>query len=136
MTVQHELITGTVGRIGHIQLNRPKALNALTLGMVQGLRQALENWADDPQVDAVFVEGVGERAFCAGGDVKSVYFAGRSGEVGRDGTLTADFFREEYMLNFQIANFPKPYITLLDGFTMGGGAGISILAEELKRVSE
>lgn len=75
----------------------------------------------------ILVTGAGERAFCAGGDVKSIYWAGNAGDKGRDGTLTADFSRAEYTLNFRIANYPKPYLAYLDGVTMGGGVGISIL---------
>ena len=122
-----ELITKKTGRIGHIELNRPKALNALNWNMVQRMQDALRNWEVDDSVEAVLVTGAGERAFCAGGDVKSIYWAGKAGDVGRDGTLTADFFRAEYSLNYRIANYPKPYLAYLDGVTMGGGVGISVL---------
>jgi len=122
-----ELITNKKGRIGHIELNRPKALNALNWNMVQRMHEALGNWELDDSVEAVLVTGTGERAFCAGGDVKSIYWAGKAGDVGRDGTLTADFFRAEYTLNYRIANYPKPYLAYLDGVTMGGGVGISVL---------
>ena len=122
-----ELITSKKGRIGHIELNRPKALNALNLNMIQCIQIALANWEADASVEAVLVTGAGERAFCAGGDVKSIYWAGKADDVGRDGTLTADFFRAEYTLNYRIANYPKPYLAYLDGVTMGGGVGISVL---------
>lgn len=122
-----ELIAKKVGRLGHIELNRPKALNALNFEMVQRMHDALGNWENDDSVEAVMVTGVGEKAFCAGGDVKSIYFAGKARDVGRDGTLTADFFRAEYTLNYRIANYRKPYLAYLDGVTMGGGVGISIL---------
>ncbi len=122
-----DVITNKVGRIGHIALNRPKALNALNWNMIQCIHMALENWETDDSVEAVLVTGAGDRAFCAGGDVKSIYWAGKAGDVGRDGTLTADFFREEYTLNYRIANYPKPYLAYLDGVTMGGGVGISVL---------
>ncbi len=122
-----DVITNKVGRIGHIELNRPKALNALNWNMVQRLHDALKNWEVDDSVEAVLVTGAEERAFCAGGDVKSIYWAGKAGDVGRDGTLTADFFRAEYTLNYRIANYPKPYLSYLDGVTMGGGVGISVL---------
>ena len=94
--------------------------------MVRQMREALSMWARDDSVQSVVVTGEGDRAFCAGGDVKAAYYAGRSGELG-DGALTGDFFREEYQLNFLIANYEKPYISWLDGLTMGGGAGISVL---------
>lgn len=121
-----EIITREVGSAGHIHLNRPKALNALTLEMVRGMAAALTQWASDDSVAAVVVTGEGERAFCAGGDVKAAWRAGKDGALG-DGSLTGDFFREEYQLNYQIANYPKPYVSWLDGVTMGGGVGISIL---------
>jgi enoyl-CoA hydratase/carnithine racemase len=95
--------------------------------MVRGIDRTLIDWQHDNDVEAVVITGDGDRAFCAGGDVKSVYLAGKSGEVGRDGTLTADFFREEYALNHRIAGYPKPYISYLDGVPTGGGVGISIM---------
>ena len=122
-----ELITSRIGRLGHIELNRPKALNALNFDMVQHMLDALENWEDDKSIEAILVTGAGGKAFCAGGDVKSIYFAGKAGDVGQNGTLTADFFRAEYTLNYRIANYSKPYLAYLDGVTMGGGVGISIL---------
>ena len=120
------LIATKIGRLGHIELNRPKALNALTFEMVQRLHEALDLWEVDDSIEAVLVTGVGEKAFCAGGDVKSIYFAGKAGDSGRNGTLTSDFFRAEYTLNYRIANYRKPYLAYLDGVTMGGGVGISI----------
>ena len=121
-----ELIVEQVGAVGHIQLNRPQALNALTLDMVLGMRDALEKWQADSSINAVVVSGAGDRAFCAGGDVKAAWRAGRAGEIG-PGSLTDRFFREEYQLNHQIANYDKPYVAWLDGITMGGGVGVSIL---------
>ena len=125
--LNHEIITKKVGRVGHILLNRERALNALSLEMVRGIDRALIDWQNDDEIEVVVVTGAGDRAFCAGGDVKSVYLAGMAGEVGRDGVLTADFFREEYTLNHRIARYPKPYISYLDGVVMGGGVGISIM---------
>ena len=125
-TLSEDLIVKTIGPLGHLELNRPKALNALNLEMVSGMHRILTAWCEDESIEAVLVTGAGERAFCAGGDVKSVYFAGMGGELDRRGSLTADFFREEYTLNYLIANYPKPYIAYLDGVTMGGGVGIAI----------
>ena len=91
-------------------------------GHDRGLRRpARVAWATDPAIKAVLIEGVGEKAFCAGGDVLAVYHAGQEG-----GALAADFFRREYTLNRRIKTFPKPYVALLDGITMGGGVGVSI----------
>jgi enoyl-CoA hydratase len=84
----------------------------------------LRNWAADPSIHAVLVRGAGERAFCAGGDVRAVYEAGRG--ISGDTDLPAVFFREEYELIRRIHRFPKPYIAVIDGITMGGGAGISV----------
>lgn len=117
----------TKGPLGLITLNRPQALNALSLGMIRAIGPQLDAWEADPGVGAVVIQGAGDRAFCAGGDVRAVYEAGL--EAKRDGTdltgMTADFFREEYVLNHRIHTFPKPYIALVDGIAMGGGVGLS-----------
>jgi enoyl-CoA hydratase len=107
-----------------ITINRPQALNALTLDNYRRIDPALRAWAADPSVHAVVVHGAGDRAFCAGGDVRAVYEAGRG--ISGDPNLTAVFFREEYELIRRIHHFPKPYIAIIDGITMGGGAGISV----------
>jgi enoyl-CoA hydratase len=107
-----------------ITINRPQALNALTLENHRRIDPALRAWAADPSVHAVVVRGAGDRAFCAGGDVRAVYEAGRG--ISSDPSLTAVFFREEYELIRRIHHFPKPYIAIIDGITMGGGAGISV----------
>lgn len=107
--------------VGFITLNRPKALNALTLPMIREISPQLTAWQEDSTVKAVVVRGSGERAFCAGGDVRAVWQAGRDGDP-----MTEDFFREEYRLNRLIHVFAKPYIALIDGVTMGGGVGLSV----------
>ena len=111
---------------GVATLNRGDALNALTLEMIRLLRPQLAAWAADPAIKAVMIEGAGDRAFCAGGDVVAIYHAiqeeRRSGVAS---SLTRDFFFEEYQLNAAIAGFPKPYVALLHGITMGGGVGLS-----------
>ncbi|MBP7340400.1 enoyl-CoA hydratase/isomerase family protein [Niveispirillum sp.] len=125
--MSEDVICTVRGAIGHILLNRPKALNALTLGMVEVMAPALEAWGLDPAIKAVVIRGAGDRAFCAGGDVRAVWDAGwerRRGEG--DGALTAAFFGGEYRLNRQIKRFPKPYVALMDGITMGGGVGLSV----------
>lgn len=102
-------------------LNRPNALNAITQSMVEQVAKALRAWETDGAVQAVLIEGAGERAFCAGGDVVAVSKAGQAGS-----DLAKTFFQEEYRLNRAIAMFTKPYIAFLDGIVMGGGVGLSV----------
>ena len=110
------------GGIGILTLDRPKALNALNLQMVEAVSAALCRWHDDPAIRAVLVEAVPGRAFCAGGDVRGVIEA-----AARHGVREAvPFFRAEYRMNWRIAHLGKPYIAFLDGITMGGGVGISV----------
>lgn len=110
------------GRTGHLLLNRPRTLNALDHGMVEALSEYLTAWRDDPAIHAVVIEGAGERAFCAGGDIRAVRDAALAGDT----ALIERFFAEEYQLNQLIAGYPKPYVALIDGFCMGGGVGISV----------
>jgi len=115
------------GALGLVTLNRPKALNALTLPMIEALAPALDIWAADPAIRAVAIVGAGGKAFCAGGDVRAAWEAGMARRSGQgDGALTATFFGEEYRLNRRIARFPKPHVAILDGIVMGGGVGLSI----------
>lgn len=110
------------GRIGRLTLNRPRALNALDLPMIHALAAALEAWRDDPEVHLIVLEGAGDRAFCAGGDVRTIrewVLAGRHDEI-------EAFFVHEYALNRSIARYPKPYVSLIDGICMGGGVGVSV----------
>lgn len=112
--------------VGLVTLNRPKTLHALTQDMIVAFDQRLRAWARDAAIRAVVVQGEGPRAFCAGGDIVAVWRAGmeaRSGEG--DGATTRSFFQLEYNLDRRIRRFPKPYIALIDGITMGGGVGIS-----------
>jgi enoyl-CoA hydratase len=124
MTDCDEIVVGRNGGLATLTINRPQALNALTLDNYRRFDPALRAWEADPSVHAVVVRGAGERAFCAGGDVRAVYEAGRG--ISGDRDLTAVFFREEYELIRRIHHFPKPYIAIIDGITMGGGAGISV----------
>ena len=119
---EQTLIARQDGRIGRILMNRPKALNALDIEMIRGIAVALEQWRDNPQVHAVVIEGAGDRAFCAGGDIRAVRQASMDG---RHQDVEA-FFAEEYALNAIIATYPKPYIALIDGICMGGGIGVSV----------
>ena len=119
--------TAIEGAVGVITLNRPKALNALDHAMCLAIDAALKAWATDDKVAAVLIRGAGDRAFCAGGDVRAVREDGLAWKRGAgDGALTRDFFRDEYRMNRRIATFPKPYIALIDGITMGGGVGLSV----------
>jgi enoyl-CoA hydratase len=115
-------IPGVGGNLGVITLNRPRALNALTLEMCQALDERLEFWAANPRIKAVIIQATEGRAFCAGGDVLQLYQQG----IARHYSALRAFFWQEYRLNSRIRHFPKPYISLLNGITMGGGAGISI----------
>jgi enoyl-CoA hydratase len=124
MTTEDTVVTRRDGRVGRILLNRPKALNALNLAMIRACTKALKAWQDDPHVHAVVIEGAGERAFCAGGDIRVL----RDGQVSGDRASVDEFFREEYALNLLIATYPKPYIALIDGICMGGGIGMSVHA--------
>ena len=113
------------GRLGLVTLNRPKALNALTHAMALALERQLRAWAEDDAVGAVAIRGAGEKAFCAGGDIRALYEAGRvDGAV--DGRANFAFYADEYRLNTLIKRFPKPYIAFMDGVVMGGGVGVSI----------
>lgn len=111
----------TRGRLGLITLDRPAALNALTHGMVGRIRMALDAWAVEEAVTTVAIRGAGDRAFCAGGDIVSLYRDATTG----DGRAAAAFWRDEYRLNALIARYPKPYVALMDGIVLGGGIGLS-----------
>lgn len=117
-----EIICETRGAAGIATLNRPKALNALTHGMVRDLAAALDGWERDPAVTRVVIRGAGGKAFCAGGDIRALYEAGRAGRIAE----ALAFWREEYALNIRIKRYPKPYVALLDGIVMGGGVGLSL----------
>ncbi|HVL76680.1 MAG TPA: enoyl-CoA hydratase/isomerase family protein [Noviherbaspirillum sp.] len=111
-------------RIGIITLDRPKALNSLSLEMVRAITTALLGWREDPGVRAVLIRSTSERAFCAGGDIRFFYEMGKA--TPREGSaLLEDFFTEEYALNHLIHFYPKPYIALMDGIVMGGGMGVA-----------
>ena len=116
-----QIIARKVGQLGRITLNRPKALNALTLDMVHAMIAALQVWKDDDDVQAVLVDAEGEKGFCAGGDILMLHNSGKAG--GEDAWR---FWHDEYQLNTLIQTYPKPYIALIDGITMGGGVGISV----------
>jgi enoyl-CoA hydratase len=108
------------GRLGHLVLNRPQAMNALNHGMIVAVAAALREWEHDDGVSTVLISGAGERGLCAGGDIVSIYADAKSG-----GNQSAGFWRDEYLLNAQIKRYPKPVVTLMDGVVLGGGVGIS-----------
>ena len=115
-----DLIVRREGSAGIIRLNRPKAINAMTLEMSEGIDAALDQFEADPAVAAIVLEGAGERGLCAGGDIRGLYESSRTG-----GDLGKRFWRQEYVMNARIAKFPKPYVAFMDGLVMGGGVGLS-----------
>ncbi len=121
MSSEPEVLFERRGAAGIITLNRPKALNALSHQMVRLIHPQLMAWAQDPDVSRVVLKASGERAFCAGGDIRAIYDLGRAGRA--DEALA--FWREEYLLNHYIGTYPKPYVSLIDGICMGGGFGLS-----------
>jgi enoyl-CoA hydratase/carnithine racemase len=119
--ISDEVATYVANRIGFIELERPKALNALSTGMIRAMHAALDQWRENPDVLAVVVRSQHPRAFCAGGDIRFLYETAQRGEQDARDT----FFSEEYRLNHAIFTYPKPYIALMNGVVMGGGMGIS-----------
>jgi enoyl-CoA hydratase len=115
-----DLIARREGSAGIIRLNRPKAINAVTLDMFREIDRALDRFEADPAVAVVLLEGAGERGLCAGGDIRALYESARAG-----GDLGKVLWREEYILNARIKKFPKPYVAFMDGIVMGGGVGLS-----------
>lgn len=109
------------GRAGRITLTRPQALNAISYKMCQEIEAALDQWRDDPVVDLVIIDAAGDKAFCAGGDIQEMYDTARVGDY----AYGQKFWADEYRLNLKIAAYPKPYVAFMQGFTMGGGVGIS-----------
>jgi len=110
--------------IGVIVLDRPKALNSLSLEMVRAVTRALLQWKDDRSVDAVVIRSSSEKAFCAGGDIRFFHDVGKATPQ-QGSALVEDFFTEEYALNYLVHFYPKPYIALMDGVVMGGGMGVA-----------
>lgn len=110
-----------VGKAGRITLNRPSALNALSYEMILAIEKALIEWRDNESVHLVIIDAVGDKAFCAGGDVQKLYNTGITGEF----AYMRKFWADEYRLNAMISNYPKPYVAFMDGIVMGGGVGVS-----------
>ncbi len=115
-----ELLAEIRSGVATVTLNRPKALNALNLGMVEGLAWWLDAWEEDKRVRTVVLRGAGQKAFCAGGDIRALHASAK------DGTPYAgDFYRAEYALDYRIHTYPKTIVAVIDGIVMGGGMGIS-----------
>lgn len=109
-----------VGRAGRITLQRPQALNAMTYEMCLAIENAMDEWAEDDNVLLVVIDAEGDRAFCSGGDIAELYATGTKGDF----AYGRKFWADEYRLNNKIFNYPKPVVSFLQGFTMGGGVGI------------
>ena len=118
-----DLLVSNEKSLRGITLNRPRAMNALTLDMVVEIYDLLRSWASDPDVKVVMLDGAGERGLCAGGDVRALYNAARTGT-----DLPHRFWKAEYRLDALIARYPKPVVAIMDGIVMGGGVGISAYA--------
>lgn len=119
--MSEDILFSKQGHLGIITLNRPAALNALTRPMIHMINEQLTRWLDDVAVAAVVIQSSNEKAFCAGGDVRWLYESRKQGI-----SMQMTFFEEEYRLNRLIHHYPKPYIALMDGITMGGGVGIAL----------
>jgi enoyl-CoA hydratase len=117
---ESDLIARKEGAVGVIRLNRPKAINAVTLEMFHDIDRALDAFEKDPAVAVILLEGAGERGLCAGGDIRALW---ESSKV--RGDLGKILWRDEYILNARIKKFPKPYVAFMDGIVMGGGVGLS-----------
>lgn len=127
---QNDVLAEVRNHIGHLTLNRPAGLNAITLDMVRHLQRHLDAWAEDSTVHAVVLRGAGEKAFCAGGDIRSLYDSFKNGD-----TLHEAFFVEEYALDLAIHHYRKPVLALMDGFVLGGGMGL-VQGADLRVVTE
>ena len=115
-----ELLVDIRNSVAHLTLNRPQVLNALTHGMIKGMAELFTRWARDDKIKAIVMCGAGEKAFCAGGDIRALRDSAAS-----NGTLHHELFIDEYRLDYQLHRYVKPVICVLDGIVMGGGMGIS-----------
>jgi enoyl-CoA hydratase len=121
MAAEPQVLSERRGHLGHIILNRPRAINALSHEMISIVRDLLTEWAEDDSVQTVLLTGNGERGLCAGGDIVSLYNDARSGDI----HSSAAYWADEYRMIAQIANYPKPYVAIQDGIVLGGGIGLS-----------
>ncbi|MGE0253857.1 MAG: enoyl-CoA hydratase/isomerase family protein [Alphaproteobacteria bacterium] len=120
MTDESDVLLERRGRVGLVTLNKPRALNALSLSMIGTMEPVLREWARNDAVGLVVIQGAGDRAFCAGGDIRDLY------EQPRDGDFGPRYYAAEYLLNVLVHHYPKPWVSLMDGVTMGGGVGVSV----------
>ena len=123
MTDEPEVIARVEGFAGRLTLNRPRALNALNADMCLAITEALLAWRNEPDVGSVLIDHIGDRAFCAGGDIRVVARSGAG-----DGAEARRFFGAEYRMNELMQRYPKPVVAIMDGITMGGGVGLSMPA--------
>lgn len=128
--LESPVLAAVRNRVGHLTLNRPSGLNALTLPMIRALWRQLQAWEADAEVVAVVLRAAGEKAFCAGGDIRSLYDSFKAGD-----DLHRVFFEEEYALDEYLHEYPKPVVALMDGFVLGGGMGLA-QAASLRVVTE
>ncbi|GAA4642440.1 3-hydroxyisobutyryl-CoA hydrolase [Gordonia humi] len=123
------VITTVTGRAGVITLNRPRSINALDHEMCKLMDAALVAWADDDAIDLVIVRGAGDRGLCAGGDIVAIHTDAKAlsgaGDEAAAASASAAFWRDEYVMNARIGDYPKPYVAIMDGIVMGGGVGVS-----------
>lgn len=120
MDENEDVLVSVRAGVGHLTLNRPKAINSLTHPMVTAMSAALRSWEHDDDVRAVVVTGAGDRGLCAGGDIVAIHHSAKAG-----GAEARSFWHDEYLLNSYIGRYPKPYVAVMNGITMGGGVGIS-----------
>ncbi|MCW2733188.1 MAG: Enoyl-CoA hydratase/isomerase [Mycobacterium sp.] len=120
MAENEDILVNVENGVGQLTLNRPKAINSLTPGMVTDVEKALRNWANDDSVHTVLLSGSGERGLCAGGDVIAIYHSAKG-----NGAEARSFWHDEYILNAYIADYPKTYVAIMDGIVMGGGVGVA-----------
>ncbi|MGC5255788.1 enoyl-CoA hydratase/isomerase family protein [Gordonia sp. DT218] len=132
MADEPSVLSALDGRLATLTLNRPRSINALDHPMVTAMDELLRGWAADGEVGAVMLAGAGERGLCAGGDIVAIHrdasaLSGNpaAGDADAAGCASAEFWRDEYRLNADIARYPKPYVAIMDGIVMGGGVGIS-----------
>jgi len=119
--LEDDILIRKVGVTGRITLTRPDALNAMTYEMCMAIGAALEDWRDDSSVRIIIIDAEGAKSFCSGGDIAELYKTGKAGDF----AYGRKFWADEYRINVQIKNYPKPYVAIMDGIVMGGGVGIS-----------
>ncbi len=124
--IKTKLVEADFGLLGKIVLDKPKALNALSTDMIEAMQATLDAWAEDEQVKAVWIEGAGDKAFCAGGDVVMLYHSMQETAAGDIPQKAHEFFTKEYQLDQTIHNYAKPVIIYADGIVMGGGLGVAV----------